>query len=393
MAWPITALPRRFAEAVEWFGKRFPATREALEALGEYAGKRAWTIAGVGQLDVLLDVIKRVERAIETGLSLDAFKKDIRETLTKAWGRDDPHRIETIFRTNVQKAYNAGRYRQLTTPRLKKTRPLWEYDAIFDRRTSDICRPRDKTILRADHPWWQANYPPLHHQCRSTVRALTEREARRRGYPGHDQPPVGAEDPTPGFGSTPDVDQPWDGDLDRKVTQAKAEPVKSAYQQKKERRERDIEATLAATRKTDDADLFYLKDHRSFRAGSLRYNEEQYLKQPDRDPTEVALEQPPIRFRTAVVDGVTKDTELEDGRHRWHAARMYGARKIRVHVIMDRTVRGRSYQVDLGIQEIEIEDDGTRTIRDESGKMVDLTTFANKVYKKDREKLPNREQP
>lgn len=205
MVFAATADPDRFDEAVEYFAGLFPVTEEIREALSEYAGERAWTIAGVAQLDIVLTVHESLLRAIELGTPLDEWKKEIADTLTEAWGKADSARLETIFRTNVQTAYNRGRWVQMTEPAMLQLRPFWMYDAILDSRTSEICRPRDRTVLPADDEWWQSNYPPLHHRCRSSVRTLRRKEAERIGV---SKPPKG-ESPGDGFGKAPSVDQRW----------------------------------------------------------------------------------------------------------------------------------------------------------------------------------------
>lgn len=215
MTWPVTADPDRFEEAIAWFQRRFPVTEAVLAALGEYAGERAWTVAGIAQLDVVLDVFRSIEQAIANGTPLDEWKQEMGEKLFAAWGKRDSARVETIFLTNVQKAYNAGRWRQVKDPLVVKARPFLGYDAILDGRTSPVCKRCDGTLLPADDPWWESHVPPLHHRCRSTIRSFTKREADRRG--GVKRPGEDTEDSQPdeGFGAAPTVEPDWEPDLDK----------------------------------------------------------------------------------------------------------------------------------------------------------------------------------
>ena len=206
MTWHVTADPERFEEALAWFRSRFPVTDEILDALGDYATERAWRVAGVAQLDVVLDVFRELERAIETGATMREFRKSVGVKLAEAWGKSNAHRIETIYLTNLQKAYNAGRWRQVNDPQVARTRPYLMFDAILDSRTSDICKKRNGTVLLREDPWWHSNMPPLHHRCRSTVRSLRAREAERYGISG--EPPRG-DDPAPGFGMPPTAEPPF----------------------------------------------------------------------------------------------------------------------------------------------------------------------------------------
>lgn len=113
--------------------------------------------------------------------------------------KNENARLETIFRTNVQRAYQAGRYEQMTHPVTLKMRPYWLFDAILDGRTTRGCKDANGTLLPAKHPWWDGNYPPRHFRCRSLVRSLRVAEAEKRGITA--QPPdVTAQD---GFGALP----------------------------------------------------------------------------------------------------------------------------------------------------------------------------------------------
>jgi SPP1 gp7 family putative phage head morphogenesis protein len=86
-------------------------------------------------------------------------------------------RLDAIFRTNVQRAYSAGRIEQYLEPDIVATRPVWKYSSVLDGRTSEICATCNGTVLPADDPWWQNHQPPLHHRCRSTIIAMTKRAA------------------------------------------------------------------------------------------------------------------------------------------------------------------------------------------------------------------------
>lgn len=48
-----------------------------------------------------------------------------------------PWRVATICRTNVQTAYNAGRYAQQSA--MHSARPYWQYLAVLDERTRPSC--------------------------------------------------------------------------------------------------------------------------------------------------------------------------------------------------------------------------------------------------------------
>ncbi len=190
-----------FNEAIAWFRERDPITDEEFDQLVEAERDFAFHVAGASNADVVKQVWEAIDRAVKDGTPFDDFKDEVGDALVRSWGEEIPGRIETIFRTNVQTAYGAGRYQLLTKPAVKKARPYWQFNAIEDSRISDICDACDGTILPADDPWWATHQPPLHFNCRSTIRALTAEEAGDEGV-DDDGPESDADD---GFGGIPNT--------------------------------------------------------------------------------------------------------------------------------------------------------------------------------------------
>lgn len=93
--------PGRFKEAVDWYRARVPFTKEEWLKLSEGARRRASTIAGVAQVDVIGDVMKDLEKALTKGETLEDFRARAKEKLVKAWGGEIPGRIECLPGDNV----------------------------------------------------------------------------------------------------------------------------------------------------------------------------------------------------------------------------------------------------------------------------------------------------
>ncbi len=153
------------------------------------------------QLDLVADVYIALLKAIEEGGTVREFRAAIEERLAREWGDevDAPSRLDTVFRTNVQSAYGAGRYEQATDPDVLESHPYWVFEAVGDSRTSDICRKLDGLVLPANDPAWAGRLPPCHHACRSTIRNIDEDEARELG--GVKTPP--RTKASGGFGAVP----------------------------------------------------------------------------------------------------------------------------------------------------------------------------------------------
>lgn len=196
--------PRASAEAVEWFRERVPVTADEWERMSERARRGAFRVAGVARLDIVTEVWRAIDSAVAAGTDFREFQRTVGASLAREWGRPNAGRVATIFRTNVQTAYAAGRYAVATNHDTMRVRPWWRFDAILDGRTTPICDPRDGLIKPASDSWWSTNYPPLHFQCRSGVTTLTDEQAAAEGWgrnPAFVEPPAQAT-----FGLTPSPD-------------------------------------------------------------------------------------------------------------------------------------------------------------------------------------------
>lgn len=172
--------PNRFQEAIDTLRRRVPMTDRDFEELVDGNHRKAFTIAGVQSLDLLTRVWKAIDKALERGTTLEDFKRDVGQQLEQEWGRPNGARLETIFRTNVQSSYSAGRHEQQTKAAVLRRRPFWEFVPLLDDRTTAICRPLKGFVRPAEDPVWKKLYPPLHFACRSGIKALTREQAEDR---------------------------------------------------------------------------------------------------------------------------------------------------------------------------------------------------------------------
>lgn len=213
-----------FDEAVTWHLARVPMTRATWDVLSARAKRKAFTVAGVARADVIADIHKAIDRAITKGKTLEEFKAEVAPALLGAWKgsvKNPAWRIETIFRTNIQAAYSAGRWQQMTDPAVAKHRPFGQFDAVLDNRITANCEGLNGKIL----PWeeWAKRglVPPLHFNCRSTLRSLRASQVEKKGGPSKNIPPMDVQE---GFGSAPDEGE-WEPDL-KKYPPAVADKLK-----------------------------------------------------------------------------------------------------------------------------------------------------------------------
>lgn len=168
------------ANALEYWKTRVPMTKAEYEAQGAEARKRAVYVGGLAKADLVREVCESMHKSMAEGTTFEAWKRDIGPRLKKAgWDGATPYRLETIYRTNVQSAYMAGRYAQMM--RAVKLRPYWQYSAVADGRTRPAHLALHGKVYPADHAFWGTWYPPNGFRCRCTVKSLSKRQVQARG--------------------------------------------------------------------------------------------------------------------------------------------------------------------------------------------------------------------
>jgi SPP1 gp7 family putative phage head morphogenesis protein len=167
-----------FVEAVEY------AESRSVVLPDEYYGKltgvqksQAVSIAGLGALEQIKFVIDLVADSLREGKTFTDFQKAVNQSTLDI--QLPKHRLDNIFRTNMQVAFNRGRWQQ--QKQVSSSRPYLTYDAINDSRVRPSHLAFDNVILSRDDTWWKTHYPPCGYRCRCTVISLTETQVNRRG--------------------------------------------------------------------------------------------------------------------------------------------------------------------------------------------------------------------
>ncbi|EBO3826560.1 phage head morphogenesis protein [Salmonella enterica] len=166
------------------------------EDMWQDAHAKAFTVAKLTRLDILEDIRRALEQALAEGRTGKWFAKELTPVLkAKGWwgkttavnpvtGEEEavqqgsPWRLETIFRTNMDTLYSAGRWAEQMDN--AAARPYWMYVAIRDSRTRKTHLAMHGLVFRCDDPFWDAFYPPNGWRCRCSVIALTQAEVSQR---------------------------------------------------------------------------------------------------------------------------------------------------------------------------------------------------------------------
>ena len=168
--------------AAKFVAEKGVMTAKEFAALSDEAKRTAFAIANVEDKRVIALVQDEIAQAVREGWTYDEFKAAATE-IFDAYGVMEiaDYHLETLFRTNIQSAYNQGAWEMLHDPSVRDMIAYLVYDAIEDARTCGLCAALDGVTLPMDDPFWGTFWPPNHHRCRCDVRPVTQAAAKRDG--------------------------------------------------------------------------------------------------------------------------------------------------------------------------------------------------------------------
>lgn len=117
---------------------------------------------------------------------LGAFPGDIIEEITRL-GLDRNIQnftaayAETVYRTNLNTAYTAGRFRQAADPEVAEVIGALEYVTAGDEDVRENHQQADGLIAGVNDPVWRKIAPPVGYNCRCTVLFVNRAELEDRG--------------------------------------------------------------------------------------------------------------------------------------------------------------------------------------------------------------------
>ncbi|MFH1036397.1 MAG: phage minor head protein [Pseudomonadota bacterium] len=209
--------PLHFKEAIDAFQGRLPLTPDQFARLGAEARAKAFTMAGVYREDMLAEVYGALNKALSEGTTFADFKRAAQDI----WGQrgmagPNPWHLQTVFQTNLQTSYQAGRYRQMSETVAR--RPYWQYMAVMDGRTRPSHAALHGQVWPAIHPVWNSIYPPNGFNCRCAVVSLSQDEMDEEGLTAQQRPPD--MQPDPGWDYNPGRAHWGEGHINRVLGQS-----------------------------------------------------------------------------------------------------------------------------------------------------------------------------
>lgn len=167
-----------FIEAIAYaLNRNVVLSDEYYERMTPIQRQQAVSIAGLAQTEQIKHVMGLVNQQLIDGGTFADFQNavkagDININLPS-------HRLDNIFRTNIQGAYGRGRWYQQQQNKVE--RPYLMRDGINDSRQRPEHKILDGVIRPIDDPFWRLHTAPDSYRCRCIMRSLTTEQARAKG--------------------------------------------------------------------------------------------------------------------------------------------------------------------------------------------------------------------
>lgn len=162
MATTTAAFDVKFIEAIAYaLNRNIVLPDEYYDRMTPIQRQQAVSIAGLGQTEQIKHVMGLVNDQLDSGGTFADFQNAVKK------GEIDinlpRHRLDNIFRTNIQGAYGRGRWYQ--QQQNKDERPYLMRDGINDIRQRPAHRVLNGVVRHIDDPFWQKHYAPDGYRC------------------------------------------------------------------------------------------------------------------------------------------------------------------------------------------------------------------------------------
>ena len=192
-------------EAVDYFRGLVPLQKEEFERILETTGQYAFTVTGYESEYALRKWQQAITKAIEEGWSLETFQRYVETELFERAGLTvtNPYHIETVFRTNLSTAYNAGKWQVMEqNDFVRQIFPYYRYTSVLDANTRPEHAAMDGHIAPIDDPIWDVWTPPCGYNCRCSLELVSKWDDVE---PSKELPKINGKEPQPdpGFAHNP----------------------------------------------------------------------------------------------------------------------------------------------------------------------------------------------
>ncbi len=178
---------------------------EKIESAKAVYAERAAQVAQNTSEEVARGIIDKITKVRESGGNLKDFRNQFTQfTDDLGISRFTPHRIETIYRTNINSAYQAGFDQEIEDdPFANDLVVAFRYDAVNDSRVRPTHEKMEGVFARTD-PFWNTHTPPNGYNCRCIKTPVTKFDVER-GVKVEDSTGKNIPPPDQGFSGNPRV--------------------------------------------------------------------------------------------------------------------------------------------------------------------------------------------
>lgn len=233
-----------FQEALNFLEKKVTVDYKTFKEIREKYQNLAFSVKGYTEMEVLNEFLEALKDAVREGSTKEAFRERMNTFLEdNGYTGLTPYHSDLIFRQNMQTAYNAGHYEQMTDPGVMERRKYWQYQTAGDGKVREEHAVMDGRVYPADSGIWDIWFPPNGFGCRCTVVSLTPEQVKRKGLEVSDLLPdmvdlqtgeIAAALPDPGFRTNPAKSE-WKPDA-----AGFPEGLKRAFEEKQNRRRNGV---------------------------------------------------------------------------------------------------------------------------------------------------------
>nr|WP_255460066.1 DUF935 family protein [Leptotrichia sp. oral taxon 223] len=160
--------------ALDNFLKKYPALYNDIENEMEYARQKYFWIKKVTDVNVTEKIFKQMSNTLENGGTFKEWKKDVDNILSQSGLTLNEGYLKTVFRTNMNHAYNAGIYMKMD--KYKERYPYYQYCGTLDGREQEHTRELNGKIFKIGTLEADKYFPPNGFNCRCYTVSLTADE-------------------------------------------------------------------------------------------------------------------------------------------------------------------------------------------------------------------------
>jgi SPP1 gp7 family putative phage head morphogenesis protein len=159
--------------AAEHLRQLTPVTKDTFDGLSSQYKRDAITVAGAVDARLIQKIRDELADILHQGGTKEQFEAAVNHLTSEAGVKEiNAFTLDTVFTTNMAKAYALGRYEQQMSPDTVEALPFGQYMTVGDDRVRPEHQVLDGFTARMDDAVWRKIYPPCGFNCRCIRVAL-----------------------------------------------------------------------------------------------------------------------------------------------------------------------------------------------------------------------------